>query len=111
MGKLNADPIVTFPDGGQLLVSTTYCRDGGFACELFMAGLEQMGRRDLRVVSSLPESPTCRQAQASAYTQARYLYPGVAESMKEPPYLIWSGPALPAFEPKARSRGGQRHQE
>lgn len=111
MAKLNTDPIVTFPDGGQLLVSTTFCGDGGFVCELFMAGIEEMGRRDLRVVSSLPEAPTCRQAQASAYTQARHLYPGMVDGMKEPPYLIWSGPSLPAFEPKARSRSGQRNQQ
>lgn len=110
MGKLNADPIVTFPDGGQLLVSTTHCGKGRFTCELYMAGVEQMERRDLRVVSSLPEAATCLQAQASAYSQARHLYPGMAEGIKEPPYLIWSGPSLPAFEPEARSRGGQRHQ-
>ncbi len=111
MGRLNADPIATFPDGGQLLVSTAYCGEGQFVCELYMAGVEQMERRDLRVVSSLPEAPTCRQAQASAYTQARHLYPGMAEGMKQPPYLIWSGPALPSFEPKERSRSGQRRHE
>ena len=83
MSRLNADPIATFPDGGQLLVSTAYCGEGQFVCELYVAGVEQMERRDLRVVSSLPEAPTCRQAQASAYTQARHLYPGMAEDMKQ----------------------------
>ena len=110
MGKLNADPIVTFPDGAQLLVSTTHCGEGRFTCELYMAGAEQMERRELRVVSSLPEAATCLQAQASAYTQARHLYPGMAEGMKEPPYLIWSGPSLPAFEAETRLRSGHRHQ-
>jgi len=111
MGRLNADPIVVFPDGGQLLVSTTYCGEGQFTCELYMADAGLKERMDLRVVSSLPEAPTCRQAQASAYTQARHLYPGMAEGMKEPPYLIWQGPSLPSFEPEARSRSGQRRRE
>lgn len=112
MGRLNADPIVVFPDGGQLLVSTTYSGQGQFTCELYMmANVGQMDRMDLRVVSSLPEAPTCRLAQASAYTQARHLYPGMANGMKEPPYLIWPGPSLPSFEPEARSRNGQRRRE
>lgn len=112
MGRLNADPIVVFPDGGQLLVSTTYCGEGQFTCELYMmANVGQMDRMDLRVVSSLPDAATCRQAQASAYTQARHLYPGMANGMKEPPYLIWPGPSLPSFEPEARSRNGQRRRE
>lgn len=111
MGKLNADPIVTFPDGGQLLVSTTYCGEGNFVCELYMymmAGVGYEGRMDLRAVSNLPSAPTCLQAQASAYAHARQLYPGTADGMKKPPYLIWPGPSLPAFEPDARSRGFQR---
>lgn len=108
MGRLNADPIATFPDGWQLLVSTSYCGEGQFVCELYMAGVEQKERRDLRVVSSLPEAPTCLQAQTSAYAQARHLYPGMAEGMKQPPYLIWSGPSLPSFEPDERSRNGHR---
>ena len=108
MGKLNADPIITFPDGGKLLVSTTYCGEGHFVCELYMAGVEQKYRMELRVVSSLPEAPTCLQAQASAYAQARHLYPGTAEGMKEPPYLIWPGPSLPSFEPETRSQSAHR---
>jgi hypothetical protein len=111
MGRLNADPIVTFPDGARLLVSTNYCGEGQFTCELFLADADHADRMDLRAVSSLPEAATCRQAQASAYTQARHLYPGMADSMKEPPYLIWSGPSLPSCEPEARSRSGQRRRE
>ncbi len=108
MGRLNADPIAVFPNGGHLLVSTTYCGEGQFVCELYMADRGQRDRMDLRVVSSLPEAATCLQAQTSAYTQARHLYPGMAEGMKQPPYLIWSGPSLPSFEPEARSRSSQR---
>ena len=108
MGKLNADPIVTFPGGERLLVSTTYRGEGQFVCELYMAGVGQQERMDLRVVSSLPEAPTCRQAQASAYAQARHLYPGTSEGMKEPPYLIWPGPSVPSFEPETRSQSAHR---
>lgn len=108
MGRLNADPIVTFLDGEKLLVSTTYFGEGHFVCELYVAGVGQKERMDLRVVSSLPEAPTCLQAQASAYAQARHLYPGMAEGMKEPPYLIWPGPSLPSVEPATRAQSTHR---
>ena len=108
MGRLNADPIAIFPDGEQLLVSTTYCGEGQFVCELYMAGAGKQDRMDLRVVSSLPEASTCLKAQASAYAQARHLYPGTAAGMKEPPYLIWPGPSLPSFEPETRLQSAHR---
>jgi len=112
MNRLNIDPIVTFSDGGQLLVSTTYCGEGSFACELYMAyRVGHEGKMDLRTVSNLSEAPTCRQAQEGAYAHARQLYPGTAEGMKKPPYLIWTGPSLPSVEPDARSRSAQRRHE
>lgn len=93
MGKLNVDPITTFPDGSRLLVSTQYSREGNFSCELYLASQGNEGRLDLRVVSHHLQATTCLQAQEIAYGYAQRLYPGTANGMKKPPYLIWQGPA------------------
>ncbi len=98
MGKLNVEPITTFPDGSRLLVSTQYSKEGGFSCELYVAGPGDEGRLDLRAVSHHFEASTCFQAQESAYGYAQHLYPNTADGMKKPPYLIWQAP-LPTREP------------
>ena len=92
MGRMNADPIWVFPDGSQLLVSTQHSGEGRFTCELYVASLGREDRLDLQVVSGHFESSTCLEAQESAYRRARSLYPGTADGMKNPPYLIWAGP-------------------
>lgn len=111
MGRLNIDPLVIFSDGSQLLVSTIYCGEGSFVCGLYMACVGLEDRIDLQVVSNLPEASTCLLAQESAYVHATRLYPGTADGMKKPPYLIWQGPSLPVVEPDSRSRGVHRRQE
>ena len=78
MGRLNVDPIATFSDGSQLLVSTHYSREGQW---------------DLRAISDQHEAATCLGAQEIAYSYAQRLYPGTAVGMKKPPYLVWQGPA------------------
>jgi len=93
LSTLNADPIATFSDGSQLLVSTQHSKEGSFACELYMASTGHKGRVDLQVVSNHMEASTCLEAQESAYGYAQRLYPGNADGMKKPPYLIWPGPA------------------
>lgn len=93
MGRLNADPLTTFPDGSLLLVSTRYSREASFFCELYVAGPGDEDRLTLRLVSAHLEAPTCLRAQEIAYGYARRLYPGTADGMKKPPYLIWQGPA------------------
>jgi hypothetical protein len=92
MTKLNVDPIATFPDGSHLLVSTQHSREGIFICELYVAngGIEE--RLDLRAVSNRLDAPTCLEAQEIAYNHAMRLYPGNADEMKKPPYLVWRGP-------------------
>ncbi|MEK6526544.1 MAG: hypothetical protein AABZ22_06705 [Nitrospirota bacterium] len=92
MGKLNVDPLATFPDGSQLLVSTQYSREGSFTCELYVSSPGEEGSIGLRVVSNHCEASTCLEAQEIAYSQAQRLYPGTADGMKKPPYLIWQGP-------------------
>ena len=94
---MNVDPIITFSDGMQLLVSTQYSREGGFACELYLSNPSPGGRdaKNLRSVSGRMEASTCRQAQDIACNQARRLYPEQNVTIKTPPYLVWSGPNLP----------------
>ena len=92
MGRLNVDPIATFPDGSQLLVSTHYSREGCFTCGLYVALSGDEGRLDLRAISNQHEAATCLEAQEIAYHYAQRLYPGTAVGMKKPPYLLWQGP-------------------
>ena len=92
MGKMNADPLATLPDGSQLLVSTQYSREVGFTCELYVSSPGEEGSVDLRVISNHCEASTCLEAQGIAYGYAQRLYPGTADGMKKPPYLIWQGP-------------------
>lgn len=92
MGKMNVDPLTTFSDGSQLLVSTRSSREGRFSCELYVSSPGEKESVNLRVVSNHYEASTCLEAQGIAYSQAQRLYPGTADGMKKPPYLIWQGP-------------------
>lgn len=103
MGKMNVEPMVTFHDGSQLLVSTQYAGEGRFACELYHS-LIGTDKGTLRVVSDHLEASTCSQAQNIAYGYATRLYPQMAGGIKTPPYLIWSGPNLPVGPEIRRSR-------
>ena len=109
MNRMNVDPIVTFGDGSQLLVSTQHVGEGRFTCELYLSTSGQSGSdggKDgggLQSVTGGLEAPTCRQAQEIACSQARSLYPSDAPTIKEPPYLIWPGPHLP-MPPDSRWR-------
>jgi hypothetical protein len=91
MGRTNLDPILTFPDGSHLLVSTA-CSQGSFSCALYLATIAADDRGAFRAISSHLEASTCLIAQEDAYNHAQRLYPRSAETMKKPPYLIWPGP-------------------
>lgn len=93
MGRLNADPLTTFPDGSRLLVTTRYSRETSFSCELYVAIPGDGDRLVLRSVAQHFEATTCLRAQEIAYDYAQRLYPATADRMKKPPYLIWQGPA------------------
>jgi hypothetical protein len=97
MSKMNVEPLITFSNGSQLLVSTRYVGDGHFICELFMLDAQSgaIDGKNLRAVTGGMEAPTCRQAQDFACGQARRLFPDNAPKIKEPPYLVWTGPNLP----------------
>ena len=51
MGRTNLDPIMTFPDGSHLLISTAYSKEGSFSCALYMATIAADDRGAFRVVS------------------------------------------------------------
>ncbi len=107
MGKMNVEPLITFSDGSQLLVSTHYSGEGSFTCELYLSVQRDKGKLDLRIVSDHLEAPTCREAQDIAFRYARRQYPEKVNGMKEPPYLIWPGPNLPVA-PDHRGRRSER---
>ena len=92
MAKLNVEPLATFGDGSQLLVSTQPSGEGRFSCGLYLASPGREGHVDLRVVSNQFEAATCLEAQTIAYSYAQRMYPDRAGLMKKPPYLLWRGP-------------------
>lgn len=101
MGKMNVDPIITFSDGSQLLVSTNHSGEGRFTCELYLFNPRPSVKDggDLRTVSGGLEAPSCRQAQDYACSQARRLFPDDATTIKNPPYLVWPGPNMTVLPP------------
>ena len=42
MGRTNLDPILTFPDGSHLLISTACSKEGRFSCALYWQPLKPM---------------------------------------------------------------------
>ncbi|HEY7533342.1 MAG TPA: hypothetical protein VH681_11255 [Nitrospiraceae bacterium] len=92
MPRLNVEPLMTFPDGSYLVISTECSKEGEFSCALYNV-LETDDRTAFRTVSNqILSAPTCLTAQEYAYSCALSLYPRAAEKMKKPPYLIWPGP-------------------
>ncbi|MER3423771.1 MAG: hypothetical protein C4293_11625 [Nitrospiraceae bacterium] len=105
---MNAAPILTLPDGSQLLVSTQYFGESEFACELYLLNYRCKDLSDLQLVSKLLDAQTCREAQAKAYSCARRLYPKTVRKIKAPPYLIWPGPNSHIAD-EHRNRPGWRY--
>jgi hypothetical protein len=92
MSRINLDPLMTFPDGSHLLISTKCSREGDFSCALYSAVVQEDDRAVFRVISNHLSAPTCLSAQEHAYGYALRLYPGASTMLKKPPYLIWPGP-------------------
>jgi hypothetical protein len=90
MTRLNLDPLMTFTDGSQLVVSTHCTKEGEFSCALYSVVTAKDDRAVFRIVSGHLASPTCLDAQEYAYEQAVQLFPHAAMFMKKPPYLIIS---------------------
>ncbi len=104
---ITLEPLTTFPDGSQLVVSTKYSGGGSFTCELYQSVSRDKGKLNLRAVSDRLEAPTCREAQEIAYGCAMRLYPNAPSGVRKPPYLIWPGPNI-APEPDYRGRRSKR---
>ena len=92
MSRLNLQPLLRFPDGSYLVVSTLCSKDGLFSCALYNAAIEPNDDAAFRVISNHLGSDTCLGAQEHAYHHALQLFPRAADEMKKPPYLIWHGP-------------------
>ena len=92
MSRINLDPIMTFPDGSHLVISTQCSKDGDFSCTLYTAIVAADDGAAFQMVSNHLAASTCLSAQEHAYGYAVRLYPRAAEIMKKPPYLIWPGP-------------------
>ncbi len=92
MSRINLDPLMTFPDGSHLVISTQCSRKGDFSCTLYSATIAEDDRAAFRLVSEHLSAATCLGAQEYAYGHAVRLYPTAAAHMKKPPYLIWAGP-------------------
>jgi hypothetical protein len=92
MSRINLDPLMTFPDGSHLVISTQCSRDGDFSCALYSAIVEKDDQAAFQVISNHLAASTCLSAQEHAYSYALRLYPSAAGMMKKPPYLIWAGP-------------------
>lgn len=92
MSRINLDPLLTFPDGSHLVISTQCSVDGDFSCALYSAMVETDDCTAFQVVSNHFAASTCLSAQEYAHSHAIRLYPSSAETIKNPPYLIWPGP-------------------
>jgi hypothetical protein len=92
MSRINLDPLVTFPDGSSLVISTQYSKEAGFSCALYTAVVSADAGAAFQMVASHLEAATCMLAQEHAYHHALRLYPRAMEHMKKPPYLVWHGP-------------------
>jgi hypothetical protein len=89
---MNLDPLITFPDGTHLLISTHCSKSGDFSCALYTATIAPDDGAAFRIISNHLEASTCIAAQEHAYNHAAQLFPRSLESLKKPPYLIWHGP-------------------
>lgn len=92
MSRLNLDPLLTFPDGSHLVISTQYSAGKDFSCALYSAVVGNDDCATFRVITNHFAASTCLSAQEFAYSYALRHYPNAAEVMKKPPYLIWPGP-------------------
>jgi len=92
MSRINLQPLLTLPDGSQLVISTEHSRDGDFSCALYRATIEEDDQAAFQMISNHFSASTCLGAQARAYDYAVRVYRHATMLIKKPPYLIWPGP-------------------
>lgn len=93
MARINLDPLLTFSDGSQLVVSTQHSGEGTFECELFVVRTKYNNEWEIDSVSAHMSGISSMEAQDFAFRSAQRLYPSLTEGIKKPPYLIWHGPS------------------
>lgn len=92
MGRLNLDPLLTFPDGSHLVISTQHSAGEEFSCALYSAVMGNDGHIAFKVVSHAIAASSCMKAQEFAYEYALRCYSSAGGVLKKPLYLIWHGP-------------------
>ncbi|ALA57196.1 hypothetical protein [Nitrospira moscoviensis] len=92
MSRINLDPLLTFPDGSHLVVSTQCLKEGDFSCALYRVLVKADDGAAFQIISNHLAATTCLIAQEHAYSYALRLYPSAGAQLKKPPYLIWPGP-------------------
>lgn len=92
MSRSNLDPLLTFPDGSHLVLSTQYSNGGDFSCVLYSAMIGDDDHIAFNTLSHEFAASSCMKAQEFAYEHALRRYPTATTVMKKPPYLIWHGP-------------------
>src|SRR5215475_11778665 len=92
MSRINLEPLMTLPDGSQLVISTQHLRDGDFSCALYRATIEEDDRAVFQIISNHLSASTCLGAQAHAYDYAVRMFAHATAVIRKPPYLIWPGP-------------------
>jgi hypothetical protein len=91
------DPLMTFPDGSHLVVSTRCMKEGDFLCALYHMKTTASDGASFQMISSSLSGTTCLDAQNDAYSRAIRMYPEAGVDMRKPPYLIWPGPLSMSF--------------
>jgi hypothetical protein len=92
MSRLNLAPLLTFPDGSHLVISTQQSAGEEFSCALYSAVVGDDDRIAFKVVSHDIAASSCMKAQESAYEYALRRFPNAGVILKKPPYMIWHGP-------------------
>lgn len=98
MSRSNLDPLLTFPDGSHLVISTQHSDGGDISCVLYRAVVGDDDHIAFNTISHPFAASNCLKAQESAYEHVLRRYPTATAVMKKPPYLIWHGPR--SSEPK-----------
>ena len=77
MSRINLDPLMTFPDGTHLVISTQCSKQGDFSCALYSAVVQEDDNAAFQVISNHLSATTCLSAQEHAYSYAlRLSIPG-----------------------------------
>ena len=90
---MSLETIVQLAPGKRLVMSTQRKEGDTFRCSVFEINERQKTPDSFRLVSDGFEAMTCLEAQTAAYRYVQRIYPAYSDQMKNPPYLIWGGPA------------------